>query len=137
MKYFSLCLICLCYFHLVQNLWEIVQLKGLATNYSEDPMIRKSFKYVKALVYLPIKFVPSAFVLISKQASEVFVPILNYFVNSSKIQQENNLAILLINGICIAVFSMVIYIQFIVTTNFNPSFFLDEETCNNSLELSY
>ena len=79
LKYFPLCLICLCYFHLTQNLWKNVQLKGLATYYAQDPLIRRSFKLVKCLVFVPPKYVPAAFIIISKSAPIMFKPILDYF----------------------------------------------------------
>ena len=57
-KQFPDCQINLCYFHSTQNLWKNFQQKGLQNSYSDDPLIRKSFKYLKSLVYVPVKFVP-------------------------------------------------------------------------------
>ena len=79
LKYFPSCLISLCYFHLTQNLWKNVQLKGLAINYAEEPHIRKCFKLMKCLAFVPSKYVPAAFILITKTAPISFKPILDYF----------------------------------------------------------
>ena len=78
-KYFPSCIVCLCYFHLTQNLWKNVQLKGLVNTYLQESSIRKTFKYIKCLAFVPVKYVPGAFVLISKSASVKFKPILEYF----------------------------------------------------------
>ena len=79
LKYFPYCLICLCYFHFTQKLWKNVQLKGLATHYCEDSSIRQNFKYLKALAFVPVRFVITAFVLISGNAPKIFQPMLSYF----------------------------------------------------------
>jgi hypothetical protein len=80
-KWFPLTFIMLCYFHLCQNLWKNVQNKGLVTGYSECVDIRKNFKMLKCLAFVPTKDVIFAFKEISRLSVPEFEPMLTYLKN--------------------------------------------------------
>ena len=68
-----------CYFHFAQNLCKNIQKLGLATLYLINIDIRKSFKQLKALCFIPTTDVIDAFKYISKNAPLSFNKILIYF----------------------------------------------------------
>jgi hypothetical protein len=51
----------LCWFHYTQNLWKNIQLKQLAKDYIRVEIVRKLFKYMKYLPFVPVPFVIKAF----------------------------------------------------------------------------
>ena len=71
----------LCWFHLAQNLWKNIQLKNLAKDYVKDQLVRKLFKYLKFLPFVPTKDVIKAFKQIQELAKSCtkFNPMLTYF----------------------------------------------------------
>jgi hypothetical protein len=54
-------IIWLCWFHYTQNLWKNIQLKQLAKDYIRVEIVRKLFKYLKYLPFVPVPFVIKAF----------------------------------------------------------------------------
>ncbi len=63
-----------CYFHFCQNLWKHMQKKDLAKAYVTNPEIRKHFKYLKALCFVPCGDVIEAFNLIRSCSPKSFLP---------------------------------------------------------------
>ncbi|RMZ96603.1 hypothetical protein BpHYR1_028538, partial [Brachionus plicatilis] len=68
-----------CYFHLVQNLWRHIQLYKLVKTYAADPMIRKSFKFIQSLAFIPKKDVIFCFNKLRELAPVKFKCMLDYF----------------------------------------------------------
>ena len=69
----------LCYFHLCQNLWKNIQNKNLVTRYVESANVRKNFKLLKCLSFVPAKDVIFAFKENCGLCDPEFKPMLTYF----------------------------------------------------------
>lgn len=68
-----------CYFHLVQNFWKHVQALSLVKLYAVDEEIRKIFKFLQALAFVPKKDVIICLNHIKSNCPSKFMPMLNYF----------------------------------------------------------
>ncbi|CAF1124225.1 unnamed protein product [Brachionus calyciflorus] len=68
-----------CYFHLTKNLWKNVVDKGLKKMYRKNESFRQSFRFLKALPFVPIKHTIFAFDYIKSISPSEFTPILDYF----------------------------------------------------------
>ena len=68
-----------CYFHLVQNFWKHIQSFGLVKLYASDGEIRKNFKFLQALAFVPKKDVIFCLNQIKANCPNKFKPMLNYF----------------------------------------------------------
>ncbi|CAF0709721.1 unnamed protein product [Brachionus calyciflorus] len=68
-----------CYFHLVQNFWKHIQSFGLVKLYASDADIRKNFKFLQALAFVPKKDVIFCLNQIKANCPNKFMPMLNYF----------------------------------------------------------
>ena len=77
-----------CYFHFCQNLWKHMQKKGLSKPYINNIEIRKYYKYLKALCFVPCEDVIEAFTLIQSTAPNSFLPMCthleNYYIGKPK-----------------------------------------------------
>jgi hypothetical protein len=51
----------LCWFHYTQNLWKNIQHKKLAKDYVRDTLVRRLFKNLKYLPFVPLQFVVKTF----------------------------------------------------------------------------
>ena len=73
--------ILLCWFHYCQSLWRNIQQKHLAKDYIKDNLVRKLFKYLKYLPFVPPKDVIKAFKEIKALGTmcKKFEPIFTYF----------------------------------------------------------
>ena len=73
----------LCWFHYCQNLWKNMQQKQLAKDYVKDSLVRRLFKYLKYLPFVPPKDVIKAFKEIKtlSDTCRKFEPMLTYFEN--------------------------------------------------------
>ena len=70
-----------CWFHYSQNLWKNIQSKQLAKDYVKDPVVRKLFKYLNFLPFVPSKDVVKAFKEIVALGNDCrkFQPMFTYF----------------------------------------------------------
>ncbi|CAF0740712.1 unnamed protein product [Brachionus calyciflorus] len=71
-----------CYFHLSQSLYRRVQKKDLIKKWNTDPALRKSFRRLQALAFIPPSDVEKALSLIKQDSPSYFLKILNYFENN-------------------------------------------------------
>lgn len=58
-----------CFFHFSQALWRKVQEIGLASEYNNDPTIKRLLRHLFGLPFLPIGHIPRAFRLLSASAN--------------------------------------------------------------------
>ena len=81
LKIWPTIIIYLCWFHYCQNLWRNMQEKKLAGDYVKEELVRKLFKYIKYLPFVPPNDVINAFKEIKKLACNCnkFEPMLAYF----------------------------------------------------------
>ncbi|CAF0766296.1 unnamed protein product [Brachionus calyciflorus] len=68
-----------CYFHLVQNLWKQVQGNSLTKRYCSDGNIRKAFRCLQSLVFVPKKDVVYSFMELKKNCPNGILSVYNYF----------------------------------------------------------
>ena len=61
LKVWPAIIIFLCWFHYCQSLWRNIQTKKLVKGYETDELVRKLFKYLKFLPFVPPKDVILAF----------------------------------------------------------------------------
>ncbi|CAF0933776.1 unnamed protein product [Brachionus calyciflorus] len=78
------CNIHACFFHLSQSLYRRIHKKDLIKKWNTDSALRKNFRRLQALAFLPTGDVIQAFSLIKKDSPTYFNQILNYFENNYK-----------------------------------------------------